>query len=209
MGNSPIEQDPWQDAETRYTPGQAVQGSVSRVTHFGVFVQVEPRLEGIVYTFELGTSTAAFTLDQQMQLYIKSIDPGKKRLELSLHPPSTLSPLLVDTLPPTLRQEARTNNQVPPAFSPLPTLPGIAANWMPPLPTRTSNQLTDMPFLPEIRANHQQCPTCQNEVQASWKYCVYCRTQLRYVCPDCSTSQPILPAARYCCECGQELRLTK
>src|SRR5713226_3299587 len=83
-----MQTNPWSNVEDRYQPGQQITGKVTRLTHFGLFVEVEPGLEGIVYTFELGqrpSALASFAPDQQLQLYVKSIDVARKRLELSPH----------------------------------------------------------------------------------------------------------------------------
>ena len=77
----------WAHAEQRYQAGQEVQGVVTRVAQFGVFVQIEPDIEGVIYMFELGSgpsAIAAFTPGQRLQLYVRNIDASRKRLELSL-----------------------------------------------------------------------------------------------------------------------------
>lgn len=170
----------WANAEARYQPGQEVLGIVTRVAQFGVFVQVEPGIEGIVYAFELGQGPSALVgvaPGQEMQLYVKSINTSKKRLELS--PEEQTMPGLVaeHELPPDARRK---------------TLPDELLWPKPQLP-------------PETPASHSEprCPTCQRGVQTTWKYCVYCGGSLRRHCPACGAAQPDLPGARYCCECGK------
>ena len=49
MGN-----DPWEsDIPGRYKPGQKVRGKVTKLTNFGVFVELEPGLEGLLHISEL------------------------------------------------------------------------------------------------------------------------------------------------------------
>jgi small subunit ribosomal protein S1 len=49
MGN-----DPWEgDIPSKYNPGQKVQGVVTKLTNFGVFVELEPGLEGLLHISEL------------------------------------------------------------------------------------------------------------------------------------------------------------
>lgn len=177
--------NPWVTAEIRYPTGQEVQGVVTRITQFGVFVQVEPGLEGIVYAFELGPGPSAltgFTPGQEVQLYVKSIDTGKRRLELGLSN---------ETMPGLL--EAR-------------TLPPAARRKTPPDEPFLSGSL----LLPELPLNsHRQgpstCPACQRGIQTFWKYCIYCGKTLQRRCSACGSAQPDLPDARYCYECGQPL----
>jgi hypothetical protein len=149
------------------------------VAQFGVFVQIEPGLEGIVYTFELGTGPGALTglaPGQEMQLYVKNIDTSRKRLELS--PANASTPGLLDerVLPPDLRSK---------------TLPG--ALLTPGL--RSFSAGTDL----------ATCPTCQRQIQAAWKFCVYCGGSLLRHCSACGSTQPDLPDARYCYECGKPI----
>ena len=49
MGN-----DPWEtDIPSRFQPGQKVEGTVTKLTNFGVFVELEPGLEGLLHISEL------------------------------------------------------------------------------------------------------------------------------------------------------------
>lgn len=176
--------------ETRYQPGQQVQGIVTRITHFGVFVQLEPGLEGVIYTFELGQQ-ADLAPGQQMQLYIKSIDVGRKRMELSMEC-RTLPDWLAEQGPPPLDRWDKTLPRAEQSSWPTPFLELHA-----PTPLTPPQAL----FTP----SEQTCPTCQRAIQVAWKYCVYCGHMLRRRCSACGCIQPSLPEARYCSECGQRL----
>jgi len=170
----------WADVEVRYQPGQEVRGTVTRVAQFGVFVQVEPGIEGIVYAFELGqgpSALAGFAPGQEMQLYVKSIDAGRRRMELSLGNQPVPGLLPEHELPPAARRKNLTGEPLWPA----PLLPPEAP----------------------ARPGESSCPTCQREVQATWKYCVYCGGSLQRQCLACGAAQPDLPGARYCHACGR------
>lgn len=170
----------WASAEAHYQPGQEVRGTVTRVAQFGVFVQVEPGIEGIVYAFELGQGPSAlvgFAPGQEMHLYVKSIDASRKRLELSLENEPMPGLIGERELPPVARRQP---------------LPDKLPRPKPQLPPETPGQ-----------QNESTCPTCQRAIQHAWKYCVYCGGSLRRHCPICGAAQPDLPDARYCCECGQ------
>lgn len=183
------EHNPWQDAEARYQTGQEVRGAITRITQLGIFVQVEPGIEGIIYTFELGRGLSAmldFAPGQQMQLYVKSIDARRKRLELSLERPSGPGLLAESELPTTLRRSTLPNH----------------LTWPIP-PVQPSGPLTLPHILPE--QDKRSCPTCQRAVQDAWKYCVYCGGLLQLHCPTCGSAQPAIPDARYCCECGASM----
>lgn len=175
----------WERAEERYQVGQEVRGVVTRVAQFGVFVQLEPGLEGILYTFELGNTPAAlagFVPGQEMQLFVKSVDSRKKRLELSLSSSPLPLPLDEHALPAELRRVAPADE-----FS----------GMLPPLPDFPNDAGA------VVAAS---CPTCQRQVQHTWKFCVYCGGSLRRRCPACGTTQPDLADARFCFECGTPIQ---
>lgn len=171
----------WADAEERYRAGQEVRGVVTRVAQFGVFVRVEPGIEGILYTFELGPgpgAMAAFAPGQEVRLYVKDVDVRRKRLELGLENQPVPGLVSEQAVPDEARRKT------------LPELPGATQSF----PRET----------PGGREEHR-CPTCQRAVQSTWRYCVYCGGNLQRRCPACGTAQPDLPDARYCCECGKLL----
>jgi small subunit ribosomal protein S1 len=54
LGLKQLHEDPWLHAvPTNYIPGQIVQGTVTKITNFGVFVELEPDLEGLLHISEL------------------------------------------------------------------------------------------------------------------------------------------------------------
>jgi len=54
LGMKQLSSDPWEtDIPTRYKTNQVVQGKVTKITNFGVFVELEPGLEGLLHVSEL------------------------------------------------------------------------------------------------------------------------------------------------------------
>jgi small subunit ribosomal protein S1 len=54
LGLKQMANDPWEgDIPGRYAPGQKVTGKVTKLTNFGVFVELEPGLEGLLHISEL------------------------------------------------------------------------------------------------------------------------------------------------------------
>jgi small subunit ribosomal protein S1 len=54
LGLKQMASDPWEgDIPGRYKPGQKVKGKVTKLTNFGVFVELEPGLEGLLHISEL------------------------------------------------------------------------------------------------------------------------------------------------------------
>jgi len=54
LGLKQMATDPWEgDIPGRFNPGQKVRGKVTKLTNFGVFVELEPGLEGLLHISEL------------------------------------------------------------------------------------------------------------------------------------------------------------
>jgi small subunit ribosomal protein S1 len=53
LGLKQLEADPWTTASDRLLPGQRINGTVTRLTDFGAFVEIEPGLEGLIHISEM------------------------------------------------------------------------------------------------------------------------------------------------------------
>jgi ribosomal protein S1 len=74
--------DPWVDIETRYPVGTTVTGTVSRVVQFGVFVKVEPGVDGLIHTSKLSPDQQ-FQPGDQVTVVVESVEPTQRRMSLS------------------------------------------------------------------------------------------------------------------------------
>ncbi len=81
------EVDPWTTVEQRYTPGQIVTGTITKIAPFGAFARIEDGIEGLIHLSELTPGMdPKQTLHEgvQLQLRILRIDAERRRLGLSL-----------------------------------------------------------------------------------------------------------------------------
>ncbi len=81
--------DPWLDAIKKYSVGQTVSGSITKVTPFGAFVQLDDDIHGLVHISELSLKpikdpAEAVAAGDKKDFKILSIEPGEHRLGLSL-----------------------------------------------------------------------------------------------------------------------------
>ncbi len=81
--------DPWRGVEKRYKPGQLVKGVVNNIVNFGVFVQLENELEGLIHISELAEGSFLHPRDivnkgQEVVARVLTVDGPSKRLALSL-----------------------------------------------------------------------------------------------------------------------------
>jgi small subunit ribosomal protein S1 len=88
LGLKQTQPDPWQQLVEKYPPGTVVKGKVTGVTDFGVFVELEPGMEGLVHVSELDHArvenpAALFKKGDEMEVVVLHIDPVEQRISLS------------------------------------------------------------------------------------------------------------------------------
>lgn len=84
-----LTKDPWLDEVEKLEKGQKVEGTVTRITPFGAFVQISPAVEALVHISELGNGSDAdpekvFTLNERKEFTILDIDKEGRKISLSL-----------------------------------------------------------------------------------------------------------------------------
>ncbi len=89
LGIKQLERDPWENIKTRYRPGQAIEGAVTKLTDFGAFVEIEEGIEGLVYVSELADHRVEKPSDllkagDRVRAEILSIEPKERRISLSI-----------------------------------------------------------------------------------------------------------------------------
>jgi len=75
--------DPWTSIESRYPIGTTTTGKVSRVAPFGVFVKIEPGVDGLIHTSKLAADQV-FEINDLVTVVVESVDPAQRRMSLSV-----------------------------------------------------------------------------------------------------------------------------
>ncbi len=89
LGLKQLSEDPWLRAiPERYLPGQIVQGKVTKITNFGVFVELEPGLEGLLHISELADQKIEdphniVKVGDELEVKILRVDPAERKIGLS------------------------------------------------------------------------------------------------------------------------------
>jgi len=90
LGLKQMSQDPWLEAiPAHYQPGMIVQGKVTKITNFGVFVELEQDLEGLLHISELSDQKVENPQDvvqvgQDVEVKILRVDLDERKIGLSL-----------------------------------------------------------------------------------------------------------------------------
>lgn len=84
-----LTQDPWLSEVEKFTRGDKVEGTVTRITPFGAFVQISPAIEALVHISELGEGNdvdpeKVFTLNERKEFVILDVDKDNRKISLSL-----------------------------------------------------------------------------------------------------------------------------
>ncbi len=80
--------EPWESVPERYSEGDLVEGTVSKITDFGAFVRLENWVEGLIHISELSPRQLSNPSEivyqgQKVKVKILGIDTGKRRISLS------------------------------------------------------------------------------------------------------------------------------
>lgn len=84
-----LTEDPWMTEVDQFKPGDTVEGTVTRITPFGAFVQISPAVEALVHVSELGTGDGAdpekvFTLNERKEFVVLDIEKDSRKISLGL-----------------------------------------------------------------------------------------------------------------------------
>ncbi len=89
LGLRQLHEDPWVHAvPANYIPGQIVEGTVTKITNFGVFIELEPDLEGLLHVSELADHKVEdphneVKIGERIQVKILRVDPVERKIGLS------------------------------------------------------------------------------------------------------------------------------
>lgn len=89
LGIKQIHEDPWETIPDRYPPGAKVQGKVTSVTDFGVFLEIEEGIEGMIHVSELSkdrvNSPSDFTKEgEELTAMVLKVNKKDKKIALSI-----------------------------------------------------------------------------------------------------------------------------
>ena len=89
LGIKQLEMNPWEELSVKVGTGAVVSGTVTNVTDFGIFVEIEEGIEGLVHISELSRNRVKSTKDvfkvgDSVSAIIKNIDVANQKVGLSI-----------------------------------------------------------------------------------------------------------------------------
>jgi small subunit ribosomal protein S1 len=87
LGIKQLSDDPWLSVQSRYFLGQVIKGTVVSRTDFGIFVEIEQGVEGLVHMSELSTPEGdwaeVYPDRHEMFVEVRRVDPYDRKLSLA------------------------------------------------------------------------------------------------------------------------------
>jgi small subunit ribosomal protein S1 len=89
LGIKQLTRDPWDDVSSKYEHGTRVTGKVTNVTDFGVFVELEEGIEGLIHVSELSKDKGSnplsrFNVDDVIEAKVINVSRAEKKIGLSV-----------------------------------------------------------------------------------------------------------------------------
>ncbi len=89
LGVKQLEPDPWQEALNKYPLGTTVEGKITNVTDFGVFVQLEEGVEGLVHVSEISkekvsTPVGKYNVGDSIEVMVINVSTKDRKIGLSI-----------------------------------------------------------------------------------------------------------------------------
>lgn len=89
LGIKQLQSDPWETVGERYEVGKEITGTVTNITDFGVFVELEEGIEGLVHVSEISkekikTPVGKFEMGDVLTAKVMNINSDERRIGLSI-----------------------------------------------------------------------------------------------------------------------------
>ncbi|MGB9074736.1 MAG: 30S ribosomal protein S1 [Terriglobales bacterium] len=90
LGLKQLQPHPWDAVAEKYKTGERVRGTVTRLTDFGAFVELEPGIEGLIHISEMSwarkvrSASDVVKPDETVEAVILAVNAGERRISLGL-----------------------------------------------------------------------------------------------------------------------------
>lgn len=90
LGMKQLETDPWDGIDSKFPLGKKIGGSVTNITDYGAFVELEPGIEGLIHVSEMSWTKKnvhpgkILSTTEEVEVVVLEVDPSKRRISLGL-----------------------------------------------------------------------------------------------------------------------------
>jgi small subunit ribosomal protein S1 len=89
LGVKQLQEDPWKTVQRRYEVGKEITGTVTNLTDFGIFVELEEGIEGLVHVSEISkekikTPVGRYNVGDVITAKVMNINSDERRIGLSI-----------------------------------------------------------------------------------------------------------------------------
>ncbi|MCY1672435.1 30S ribosomal protein S1 [Novosphingobium sp. SL115] len=90
LGMKQLESDPWDGVAAKYPMGAKLRGTVTNITEYGAFVELEAGIEGLVHVSEMSWTKKnvhpgkIVSTSQEVDVLVLEVDSDKRRISLGL-----------------------------------------------------------------------------------------------------------------------------
>jgi small subunit ribosomal protein S1 len=92
VGLKQLEDDPWQQLKDAFPPKSIIDGEITNITDFGLFVRVQGGIEGLVNKMNLADpraetfeeAVAKYSVGDKIKAVVTEVSPSRQRLSLSV-----------------------------------------------------------------------------------------------------------------------------
>lgn len=89
LGVKQLDEDPWKEIDGRFRIGDLVKGTVSKLTNFGAFVQLQDDIDGLVHISQISEDRVEKVKDvlkvgQEVEARVIKVDKAERRIGLSV-----------------------------------------------------------------------------------------------------------------------------
>ena len=90
LGMKQLSQDPWSGVDTRYNVGSRQSGSITNITEYGAFVELEDGVEGLIHVSEMSWTkknvhpSKIVSPEQKVDVIVLDVDAEKRRISLGM-----------------------------------------------------------------------------------------------------------------------------
>ena len=90
LGMKQLTPNPWENVDQKYAIGTKLKGRISSITDYGLFIEVEKGIEGLVHISEISWTerinnlSKYFTVNSEIEAVVVGLDKDNRRMSLSV-----------------------------------------------------------------------------------------------------------------------------